>query len=595
MADSQKSAVLPTVMQKLRGTFLAVAIFSGVLNLLALTGSFYMLQVYDRVLPSKSVPTLIGLSVLMAAFYAGYGLLDFFRSRVLSRIGARFDQAVRSDIFDAVSVRSSGAASNGDGMQPLRDVDQIRAFLSGLGPPAFFDIPWIPLFLAFVTLLHPWLGLLSLAGAIFIITLTLITEAKTRAPSLTATVSAARRSALCTAVRRNSDAIQAMGMGTRLRDRFSALSASHLSDQLKASDAASGTGTTSRVFRMLLQSAVLGLGAFLVVSDQMSAGSIIAASILTSRALAPVETAITHWRSFVAARQGYTRLSALFAELDAERRPAVQLNPPARDLSVQNLTVLGTGETEPILRSVAFSLKAGDALGVIGPTGSGKSTLARALIGARMRVTPESSVRLDGAKLDQWRSDDLGRHIGYLPQDIELLDGTVAENISRFDPAAKSTDIIAAAEQAGVQDMILSLRDGYATRIGEDGVRLSGGQRQRIALARALYGTPFLVVLDEPNSNLDSQGDAALTKAISSVKARGGIVVVIAHRPSAIAAVDTLLALSNGQLQAFGPKDDVVSRVTASAAGSDVRPTDAGQPRPSAPTPRPFKILKQTA
>ena len=604
MANGNRSSVLPTVMRRLRGTFLAIALFSGVLNLLALTGSFYMLQVYDRVLPSKSVATLIGLSVLMAALYAGYGLLDFFRMRAMARIGVKFDQALRGNVFEAVRARSLNAPTSADGMQPLRDVDQVRSFLSGMGPTALFDIPWIPVFIAFVTLLHPWLGLLAAGGAVVIIGLTIVAEMRTRAPTLAAAVSGSQRSALCTATRRNADAIQAMGMGARLGDRFSALSARHLSDQLKASDATSGTGTASRVLRMLLQSAVLGLGAYLVVVDQMSAGAIIAASIMTSRALAPVEVAITHWRSFVAARQGHARLKALFAQLDAKAQPAVDLNAPVRGLAVNNLTVNAPSETQPILRGVSFSLNAGEALGVIGPTGSGKSTLARAIVGVWPASHSDSSVRLDGAKLDQWRSEDLGRHIGYLPQDIELMDGTVADNISRFDPAANSRDIIAAAEQAGVHDMITGLKDGYATRVGDDGAKLSGGQRQRIALARALYGNPFLVVLDEPNSNLDSHGEHALTQAIVNIKARRGIVIVIAHRPSAVAAVDTLMALHNGQIQAFGPKDEVVRSVTAiardaaAASAGEAKTTVASGPSqaPAASTAhRPFKILKQTA
>ena len=556
-------------MRHCSGIFLAVAAFSGVLNVVALAGSIYMLQVYDRVLPSRSVPTLVGLTILVVALYAGYGLLDFFRTRAMARVGARVDQELRDRIFDIVRSRSLRDRSDGDGLQPIRDLDQLRTFLSGMGPTAFFDMPWIPVYLAFVALLHPWLGLLAAAGGVVVFSLTLMTEFRARGPARTAAASGAQRMALGEAARRNAEAIHVLGMGERIRERWSRISARYLADQIRVSDAASGTGTAARVLRMLLQSSVLGLGAYLVVNDQVTGGTIIAASIMTSRALAPVETAITHWRSFIAARQGYYRLRDLFRAYGNDPRPAVELKAPCRAFIVQNLSVAAPGDTRPIVRNVSFSLQAGQGLGIIGPTGSGKSTLARALVGAWAPSRLDSSVRLDGATLDQWAPEALGRHIGYLPQDVELFDGTVADNISRFAADAVSPDIISAAEQAGVHDLILGLEEGYSTRVGEGGAKLSGGQRQRIAMARALYGNPFLVVLDEPNSNLDAHGEKALTNAIRAVRARGGIAIVIAHRPSAVASVDLLLAMSNGQMHAFGPKDEVIRKV----AGVPSRPT----------------------
>jgi ATP-binding cassette subfamily C protein len=362
-------------------------------------------------------------------------------------------------------------------------------------------------------------------------------------------------------VRRNAEVVRAMGLGDRLSTRWTELSAKHLGDQLKASDAAGGIGTVTKVLRLILQSGILGLGAYLVIKDQVTPGTIIASSIIMSRALAPVETAIANWRGFVSARHSAKRLSELFQQMPDASEEILDLPKPSKTLTVQNLVIGPPGLGRPVLQGVNFELKAGAGLGVIGPSASGKSTLARALTGVWLPMSQGSSVRLDGATLDQWAPAELGKHIGYLPQDIELFDGTVADNIARFDPDATSEKIVAAAQAAGVHDMIVHLAEGYQTHIGDGGQALSAGQRQRVALARALYGDPFLVVLDEPNSNLDSAGDNALTYAIASVRRRGGIVVVIAHRPSALAAIDQVLALANGQTLAFGPKEEVLKKV----------------------------------
>jgi ATP-binding cassette subfamily C protein PrsD len=576
-----------TAFRDARGPLVAVGLFSGVLNILALTGSIYMLQVYDRAIPSKSIPTLVGISILMVALFVGYGLLDFLRTRAMSRIGLGIDRQLRDRVFEIARLRPLTSNAPSDAMQPVRDLDQMRSFMSGLGPTALLDIPWIPIFLVCVSLLHPWLGLLALAGAFALIALALVTDMKTRAPSQEAAASGAKRMAMGEALRAGAESIQALGMGERMGKRWSTLSADHVRDQLRATDAATGSTTTSRVFRMLLQSCVLGLGAYLVIIEQMSGGAIIAASIMTSRALAPIETGLSHWRGFVAARQSYARLQELFRSEQQRVVPSVQLGAPSRSVAAQNLTLAAPGSSEPILRGVSFQLKAGQGLGVIGPSGSGKSTLARALVGIWQPSKAEHSVRLDGAAIGQWTAESLGPHIGYLSQDIELLDGTIAENIARFQTAASSEDIIKAAKLAGAHDDIVGTPNGYATRLGSGGVRISGGLRQRIALARALYGDPFLVVLDEPNSNLDARGEQALAAAISSVRERGGIVVVIAHRAAAIASVDTLLALSKGQVQALGPKDEVLQKVTG--AGPKKAPTKtANQPeRPGA-----LKVVK---
>jgi ATP-binding cassette subfamily C protein len=352
-----------------------------------------------------------------------------------------------------------------------------------------------------------------------------------------------------------------MGLGPRVQQRWALLNTRHLTDQLKASDAIGGIGTISKVLRLLLQSGMLGLGAYLVVAGELSGGAIIASSIIMSRALAPIETSIAHWRGFVSARHSHRRLVELFRSVASDKEKVLELPPPRINVIVENITVVPPGGARPVLHGVSFGLAAGDGLGIIGPSGSGKSTLARALVGAWLPVPNGGCVRLDGAALDQWTPDLLGRHIGYLPQGIELFEGTVAENIARFDDAAPSAAVVAAAETAGVHDMIVHLPNGYQTQVGEAGMLLSAGQRQRIALARALYGDPFMVVLDEPNSNLDQVGETALTEAIASVRRRCGIVIVIAHRPSALQALDKVLGLVNGRVQAFGPKDEALRRL----------------------------------
>lgn len=539
----------------------SVAVFSGVINVLALAGSFYMLQVYDRVLPSHSVPTLIGLSVLMIGLYVVNGMLEYFRSRIMIRIGTRIDAHLSPQIFKAVQLLPLRTRLPGDGMQPLRDLDTIRSFMGGLGLPALFDLPWIPIYLFFVYLLHPSLALIAAGGAVVLIILTLLTEHRSGAPLKAATAAGGQRMVLAEQSRRNAEAIQAMGLSGHLGGRYGVINAEYLAQQVKAADAAGGIGNVTKVIRMVLQSSVLGVGAYLVIQQQMSPGAIIAASITVSRALAPIETAIAHWKGFMSARQATRRINELITLVGDIDKDVVQLPPPTRQLQVESLVVGSPGVPEAILKNVSFTLDRTDALGCIGPSGSGKSTLARALVGVWRPMNPASAVRLDGAELDQWTSEGLGRHIGYMPQDVELFDGTIAENIARFDPAATSEKVVAAAKAAGAHDLIVRLSNGYQTRIGEAGRSLSGGERQRVALARALYGDPFLVVLDEPNASLDAAGDAALTEAILSVRRRGGIAIVIAHRPSALAAVNKVLVLANGQTRAFGPKDEVLRSI----------------------------------
>ena len=543
------------------GILASVALFSAIINILALSSSFYMLQIYDRVLPSQSVPTLIGLSVLMFLLFGINGALEFVRSRIMSRLGTGIDVNLSPGVFRAIQMQPLRSRSTGDGMQSLRDINHIRNFMSGLGPTALFDLPWIPLYLLFVYLLHPMLALIATVGALALILLAALTEQLTSQTIEKAARAGGERLALADATRRNSEAVQAMGFGRHMTKRYVALNTGYLLNQLKASDSAGGIGNLTRAIRMVLQSAVLGLGAYFVIKGELSGGAIIAASITVSRALAPIETAITHWKSFVSARQSADRLKDLLRAIPDGECSCVSLPAPQRELSVDRLFVAPPGSAEPTLKNVSFSLEGGDALGVIGPSGSGKSTLARALVGVWNSIHCANSVRLDGAALDQWNFDSLGRHIGYMPQDIELFAGTVAENIARFNPEATSEDVIKTAKAAGAHDMIVHLSKGYQTSIGDGGQALSGGERQRVALARALYGDPFLVVLDEPNSNLDASGDQALAEAILAIRNRGGIAVVVAHRPSALAAVNKVLVLAEGQCRAFGAKDEVLRSV----------------------------------
>jgi ATP-binding cassette subfamily C protein len=552
-APGVRRSELGEALRACRSAFLGVGAMSCMINLLYLTGSIFMLEVYDRVLPSRSVPTLIGLVILAGGLYIAQGVLDLIRGRILVRIGTSLDEALNARVFETVVRLPLMVGGRNEGLQPLRDLDNIRSFLSSMGPGAFFDLPWLPFYLAICFAFHVMIGLTALVGAIILVALTIATEYMSRAPAREAMGLAARRNDLATTSRRNAEVLIAMGMSGRLTKRWTEANEKYLAGNQRASDVAGGLGAVAKVMRMTLQSAVLAVGAYLVIYQQATAGIIIAGSILSARALAPVDLAIAHWKGFVAARQSWHRLNRLLESL-----PTLLQNPSKR-LSVEGVTMVPPGDQKVIVQDVTFALEGGNGLGVIGPSGSGKSSLVRALVGVWQPA--RGKVRLDGAALDQWSSDVLGRHIGYLPQDVELFAGSVAQNICRFDPDATSQGIIAAAKEAGVHEMIIKMRDGYDTQIGEQGAALSAGQAQRVALARALYGDPFLIVLDEPNSNLDTEGDEALTRAVRAARERGAIVVVVAHRPIGIEAVDQILVLRDGRMQAFGPKETVLGQV----------------------------------
>ncbi len=569
-ARHRQGSELADALRACRSAFLAVGLFSGVLNVLMLAGSLYMLEVYDRVLPSRSMPTLVGLSILLFILYCGQGVLEFVRGRVLVRIGGALDEALGGRVYQSILRLPLKTGRDGDSLQPMRDLDSVRVFLSGSGPTALFDLPWLPLYLFIIFMFHWLLGVTALVGAIVLVALTIMAERLTRKPVSSGTSSGIRRNGLVTAANRNAEVVAAMGMAGGLTARWEEANLDYVAEQRKVSDVAGGFGAVSRVLRMLLQSSMLGLGAWLVIEGQATAGIIITASILSGRALAPVDLAIANWKGFVTARQGWQRLNRVLAALPAETEPML-LPPPSGNVGMHNVGVAAPGTQRLLVQDASFALEAGHGVGIIGPSGSGKSTLVRALVGAWLPAT--GRIKLDGADLDQWSQAERGRHIGYLPQEVELFAGTVADNIARFEPDADAVAIIAAAKAAGAHELIVGFREGYETEIGEHGEALSAGQRQRIALARALYRDPFLVVLDEPNSNLDMDGEQALIKAMVGVRERGGVVVIVAHRPNALAAVDFVLAMNQGRIQVFGPKDEVFAKMFPT-----LRPVPAANP-----------------
>jgi ATP-binding cassette subfamily C protein PrsD len=517
-----------------------------------------MLQVYDRVLASRSIPTLVAISLLVAGLYVFYAFLEWIRSRMAVRYGGLIDEAVSADLFQ-VAVRQRLAPGGGQTSDPVRDLDSLRQFVAGPGPMALMDLPWLPFYMVIVFLLHPALGWLATIGAVIITLMLVVNEFTSQKPSQETNIAANRRQNRTDDAKANAEAVVAMGMLGAITKRWTEGAKDLVDAQRNAADKAAFYSSVTKAFRFLLQSAVLGVGAYLVIINEVSGGVMIAASILTSRALAPVEQVVAQWRGFVGARQALTRINAILRNSFVPPR-LTDLPLPSRTLVVTNLATGPDRNRRPLVGNVTFNLKGGEGLGILGLSGSGKSSLVRAVVG----VWPvlQGEVRFDGSELSHYDQERIGQAIGYLPQTVELFDGTIAENIARFRDDATTDQVLAAAKAARIHDLIASLPDGYDTRLGERGATLSVGQRQRVGLARALYGDPFLVVLDEPNSNLDAEGDQALTDALNVAKQRGAVVIVVAHRPSAIAAVDKLLFLQNGRQSAFGPKDEVLRQIT---------------------------------
>lgn len=564
------------VLMKARSAFVGIGGFSFFINLLMLTGPIYMLQVYDRVLISRSVSTLVALSILMAALYAFMGILDFFRSRVLIRIANNFERDLSEKAFSGW-LQQGLAGQNAVRFTPLKDIATLRQFLSSPAPGAFFDIPWAPIYIAVIFVLHWTLGILAVIGTLIIVAVALYNEFTTKKPLLEAMKMRRMEQAFADQIYRNTDAVSAMGMNENMRRRWEQMNKKGAVEALEGGDKAGNASSFTKAFRMFIQSAILGLGGALAVKQIITPGAMIAGSIILGRALAPIQMAIGQWRNFNSARDAFGRLNTFF-DLTTEDTDNLELPDPTGILAVEQVTAGPPGAQVAVLTGINFKLEPGQGLGVIGPSASGKSSLAKLLVG--VWLPQKGAIRLDGATFDQWERSKIGRFVGYLPQSVELFDGTIAENIARFVPDAVDKDIVVAAQRAGVHDMILRLPDGYETRIGEGGAVLSGGQVQRVGLARALYGDPCLVVLDEPNANLDSEGDLALTNAIADLRKRGKTVIVMAHRPSAISAVDKLLMLRDGKQVAFGDKEEVLREMTR-----QVNPNPA---RPKKQTPKPL-------
>lgn len=552
----------------IRAAFVGVGLVSLLINILMLTGPLFMLQVYDRVLASGSVPTLVVIGTLALVLYLFYGFLEGLRSRILARIAQRIDVRLTGLVYRMSNLIPVRLGRRGAQFRPVADLDTVRQFLSGPGPGAIFDIPWLPVYLTIVFLFHPLLGMVALGGGLLIVICIGLNEAMSRGPVADTGREASRRAADVESGQRNAEVVCAMGMDDALAARWQARNDTYLVTQCKATDRTGLFGTLIKTVRFILQSAVLGTGAWLAIKQEITPGVMIAASIMTSRALSPIEQAVAHWRGFVACRQAIARLRQVLAAAPSTA-DILDLPLPCKTLELEQVACGPFGEPTPFVVNVSFKLQAGDGLGIIGPSGSGKSTLARSLVGAVPAL--KGVIRYDGADLGQWTSEKRGEFIGYLPQDLQLFDGTIAENISRFRQNAASGAIIEAATLADVHELIVALPDGYNTVIGRSGRNLSAGQRQRIALARALYGNPFLIVLDEPNSNLDAEGEAALVNAIKTMRERKSIVVVIAHRPSAIATVDKILCLQDGRMTAFGPKDEVLKKVVQPVPAAGTR------------------------
>lgn len=561
---ARRDTVATALASSMRRMF-RVILFSGLINLLTLSGSIYMLTVYDRVIPSRDVGTLLGLSLIVLLAYVLQGFLDALRTRMLGRIAAQFDLELQSSLFRSLAALPLAGGPSAQFQQPLRDLDQIRGFLAGAGPTAFLDMPWTPIFLIVLFLFHPLLGFTALFGALSIVLMTLLAERLSGAHALESAKWLGQRSVLADAARTNAEVIRALGMTSRLGGRWCDLNEAVLAETIKSTDLHAALGAAGRVVRYTLQSTMLGLGALLVVNDLASGGIMVASSIVMGRVLAPIEVALSSWRQLNAARAGLARLRVALAPFDAPKRATSGPARPTRSLTVRDLSVAAPGSDRPIVSGISFQLHAGTGLALIGPSGSGKSTLVRGLTGAWPLVNGE--VRLDGTRLGDWEGDGLGRHIGYLPQNVGLFEGTVAENIGRFDPDAQPSDVMDAAQIAGAEGLIRELEAGYHTRIGPDGTTLSAGQRQRIGLARAVYGNPFLVVLDEPNANLDADGEMALTQAILALKQRGSVVIVVSHRRNALDALDSIMVLMAGHVLTIGNREQVAATLSQMSSG----------------------------
>jgi ATP-binding cassette, subfamily C, bacterial len=553
---NKKINLISEAMEGTRGGFIATIVFSLFINLLAFVGPLYMLQIYDRVITSRNTTTLLVLTLIAAFLLIVSALLEKARSAVLVRLGITFASKARTPLFSAV-LRGTLVQPTAGHSQALRDLDTIREFLTGAGLISFCDAPWVPIFVTGCFMLHPWYGVVATAGAALIFIFAISNELLTRRQLKKASASAVVAASYASATFRNAEVLYAMGMLKGLRDRWLTKQDEGLRHQAIASDRAGHLIAASKFLRAFLQVSILGVGAYLCINQESTPGAMIAASIIMGRALAPVEIAVANWKGFIAARAAYDRIRALLGILPEDRRK-MELPAPRGAISVENIIAGPPGAKEPVLRGISFGLQPGEIVGVVGPSAAGKSSLARVLVGVWKSAA--GKVRIDGADLGQWNADQLGRHIGYLPQDIELFSGTIAENISRF-WGQDEIKIISAAKMAGVHDMIQMMPEGYNTQVGEGGHALSGGQRQRIGLARALYGEPAFIVLDEPNANLDTDGEAALLSAVQTMRQRGCAQMLITHKTNILGIVDKIIVLAAGQVQSYGTRDEIMSKL----------------------------------
>ncbi|WP_353232796.1 type I secretion system permease/ATPase [Pseudomonas helleri] len=541
--------------------FFNIGLFSAVINLLMLAPALYMLQVYDRVLASGNEMTLLMLTLMILGLFGLMGALEWVRSLVVIRLGTQMDMRLNQRVYDAAFEAQLSTGSPAAG-QALNDLTSLRQFATGNALFAFFDAPWFPVYLWVIFMFSPWLGLLALGGAVLLMLLAWLNQRVSQGPLKAASELSVEATQQASAHLRNAEAIEAMGMLGTLRGHWLAQHTAFLAQQNLASEKTASVGAWSKGVRLALQSLVLGLGALLAVQGQITAGMMIAGSILMGRVLSPIDQLIGVWKQWTSARLAYQRLESLLQAHPA-RPPRMALPVPRGELAVEQLSASAPGTLRATLSNLSFTLPAGQVLGVIGPSGCGKSTLARLLIGVWQPLA--GKVRLDGALLSQWDKQQLGPHLGYLPQDIQLFAGTIAQNIARF-AQVDADKVLAAAQMAGVHSLILQMPEGYDTRLGDGGAGLSGGQKQRIGLARALYGLPALIVLDEPNANLDEAGEQALLQAIAQLKQLKRTLILITHKPNVLTLTDQLLILREGQLQAYGPTAKVLAAPKPAAA-----------------------------
>ncbi|MCK5446080.1 MAG: type I secretion system permease/ATPase [Rhodospirillaceae bacterium] len=565
-ADAKPDAASPLIRArgKMSGGIRAAVIFSCVINLLMLAAPIYSLQVFDRVLTSQSVDTLLFLTLIIIVALAALGGLEIARGRILSELGCWLERTLSPVLLERL-IGASAAKGEALPVQGLRDLEQVRGFLSGPALKALLDAPWTPIFVIVMFMLHPLLGVLTIFGGAVLLALAYLNDKRTQSRLNSGNAKTRQAMTLAEAACVNADAVAAMGMTPNVSNRWRQFNADGLADLQAAGNAGGNVASLSKFMRMSLQICSLGLGAWLVLQGQLSAGGMLAGSILLGRAMAPIDQAIGSWRSAVGARAAYTRLGEILsAPID---EPPMPLSEPEGRLEVNGLSYAHPGAKDAVLRNLDFTLEPGDSLAIVGPTATGKTTLARLLVGSLTPLAGE--VRIDGANIKQWDRNALGKHIGYLPQDVELFAGTVKENIARLGEVDADL-VVEAAQRAGAHDLILALDDGYETDIGQGGAALSGGQRQRIALARALYGNPKIVVLDEPNANLDNAGDQALIKAMQAMAAAKITAIIIAHRPSVLKHIDYSLVLQPDAVPAFGPREEIFKTISAPAPVAQV-------------------------